>query len=72
MNLVSSPALWVLQELSISIGRLEPRHTMRHVIALRRRAKVIIVCMYVIASEYESSSISARTKEKGSSRKEEK
>ena len=41
-----------LQKLSMSVGRLEPRHPVRHMIALRRRAKLILVCMYVIASEY--------------------
>ena len=48
-----------LQELSMSVGRLEPRHPLRHMIALRRRAKLIFVRMYVIASEYDSSFFSA-------------
>ena len=32
-----------LHELSMSVGRLEPRHPLRHMIALRRRAKLILV-----------------------------
>ena len=48
-----------LQELSMSVGRLEPRHPLRHMIALRRRAKLILVRIYVIASEYDSSFFSA-------------
>ena len=46
-----------LQELSMLVGRLEPRHPLRHMIALRRRA--IFVRMYVNASEYDSSFFSA-------------
>ena len=45
--------IMALQELSMSVGRLEPRHPMRHMIALRKRARFIIVRMYVIASKYE-------------------
>ena len=47
------------QELSMSVGRLEPRHALRHMRALRRRAKLYLVRMYVIASEYDSSFFSA-------------
>ena len=37
-----------LQELSMSVGRLEPRHPLRHTEAVRIRAKLILVRMYVI------------------------
>ena len=48
-----------LHEISMSVGRLEPRQLLRHMIALHRRAKLILVHMYVIASEYDSSFFSA-------------
>ena len=48
-----------MQELSMSVGRLEPRHPLSQMIALRRRAKLILVRMYVIASEYDSFFFSA-------------
>ena len=48
-----------LQELSTSVVRLGPQHLPRHMIALNRRAKPILVRMYVIASKYDSSSFSA-------------
>ena len=34
----------------MSVGRLEPRHPLKHMKALHRRAKLILVRMYVIAS----------------------
>ena len=43
----------------MSLGRLEPRHPLRHIIALRRRAKLTLVRMYVIASAYNLSFFSA-------------
>ena len=48
-----------LHELSESVGRLEPRHPLRHLIALHRKAKLILVRMYVIASGYDSAFFSA-------------
>ena len=45
--------------LSMSVGRLEPRHPVRQIKALRRGAKLILVRMYVIASEYDSFFFSA-------------
>ena len=48
-----------LQQLSMSAGHLEPRHPLRHMIALGRRAKFIFVRVYKIASEYDSSFFSA-------------
>ena len=48
-----------LQEQSMLVGRLEPRHPLRHMITLRRRAKFIFLRMYVTASEFDSFSFSA-------------
>ena len=48
-----------LQELSMSVGRLEPQQPLSHMIAMCRRAKLILVRMYVIAFEYDSSFFSA-------------
>ena len=48
-----------LQELPISVSRLEPRHPLRHMIAMCRRAKRSLVRIYVIAAEYDSSFFSA-------------
>ena len=48
-----------LQELSMSVGRLEPRHPLRNMIALRKREKPFLVRMYVIASVYDSFFFSA-------------
>ena len=45
-----------LQELSMSVGRLEPRHPLRHMIALRERAKLVPVRLYVTASEIKNKS----------------
>ena len=44
-----------LHEQSMSLDRLEPPHPLRDMIALDRRAKLILVRMYVVASEYDSS-----------------
>ena len=41
------------------VGRFEQRIPLRHMIALRRRAKPILVRLYVIASEYDFSFFSA-------------
>ena len=46
-------------ELSFSIGRLKPWRPLMQVIALRRGAKLILVRIYVIESEYDSSFFSA-------------
>ena len=48
-----------LHELLMLVGRLKPRHPLRHMIALFRRAKLILMRMYVIVSEYDSSFFSA-------------
>ena len=55
--------IYVLQKtLSISVGTTAPserRHHRRHMIAMSRRANLILVSMYVIASLYDSSFFSA-------------
>ena len=48
-----------LQELSMPNGCLEQGYPLRHLIALRRRAKLFFVPMCVIAWEYASSLFSA-------------
>ena len=55
--------IYVLQKkLSIFVGTTAPserRHLRRHMIAMSRRANLILVSMYVIASQYDSSFFSA-------------
>ena len=48
-----------LQELLMLVGRLELRLPLGHKIALLRRAKLILMRMYVIVSEYDSFFFSA-------------
>ena len=48
-----------LQGLIMSVGRMEPRHPLKHMRALPRRAKFIFVRMHFILSEYDSSFSSA-------------
>ena len=48
-----------MEELSMSVGRLKPRHPLRHMTALPRGAKLTLVRIYVIASEYDSFFFSA-------------
>ena len=43
----------------MSVGRLVPRQPLWQIITLRRRRKIILVIMYIIASEYDSSFLSA-------------
>ena len=48
-----------LRELPMSVGRLVPRHPLWQIITLRRKPKITLVRMYIIASEYDSSFLSA-------------